>query len=362
MSFFVAWTRSDVLTARDHLAAHVHRHARRVVVLIPLVADHDRRDREGVPLPAARTSSPQDQSHVGPLDSATKGGASHAIVGTLEQVGIATLISVPLGFATAVFLNEVGGALARPVRMLVDAMSAIPSIVAGLFIYTALIQSGYLQQTGIAAALALSVLMLPTVTRTAEVVLRLVPGGLREASLALGAPEWRTTGQVDAADRAAPGLITAVILGVAPDRRRDRAAAPHDARERARSTSIRSTTGRPRCRCTSSSCSGRTCPNSVAARVERRARADHARAGPVRDRPHHRRPRPRPHRAAPPPPSRSQRTRMTTDRGTAGRRPPRSPARRVRGAGGLEAAEGERVVRRTQGARARLARHARRAR
>jgi phosphate transport system permease protein len=124
------------------------------------------------------------------------------------------LISVPLGFATAVFLNEIGGPLSRPVRMLVDAMSAIPSIVAGLFIYAALIQSGIIQQSGFAAALSLAVLMLPTVTRTAEVVLRVVPGGLREASLALGATEWRTTWRV-ILPTARAGLATAIILGVA---------------------------------------------------------------------------------------------------------------------------------------------------
>ena len=109
---------------------------------------------------------------------------------------------MPLGIATAVFLSEVGGRLARPVRMIVDAMSAIPSIVAGLFIYAAFIIALHQQQTGLAAALALSVLMLPTVTRTAEVVLRLVPGGLREASLALGGGEWATVAPRRAADRA----------------------------------------------------------------------------------------------------------------------------------------------------------------
>jgi phosphate transport system permease protein len=144
----------------------------------------------------------------------SEGGAWHSIVGSLEVVGLAMLISVPLGVMSAVFLNEVGGRLARPVRMLTDAMSAVPSIVAGLFIFAVLIQAGYLQQTGFAGALALSILMLPTVTRTAEVVLRLVPGGLREASLALGGTEWRTTRQV-VLPTARTGLVTAVVLGVA---------------------------------------------------------------------------------------------------------------------------------------------------
>ena len=211
-SFFIAWQRDDVLTARDHLARTLIVSAA-LVVLVPLVAI-----LIGVLAKGYHSLGPhfltQDQSHVGPLDPASRGGASHAIIGTLEQVALATLISVPLGFATAVFLNEIGGTMSRPVRMLVDAMSALPSIIAGLFIYAALIQSGYLQQTGIAAALALSVLMLPTVTRTAEVVLRVVPGGLREASLALGAPEWRTTWRV-ILPTARAGLMTAIILGVA---------------------------------------------------------------------------------------------------------------------------------------------------
>jgi phosphate transport system permease protein len=156
----------------------------------------------------------QDQRLVGPLQSSKAGGGSGAIVGTLEQVGIAMLISVPLGVTTAVFLNEIGGWLARPVRTIIDAMSAIPSIIAGLFIYAIWIRGLGHHFSGIAAALALSVLMLPTVTRTTELVLRLVPGGLREASLALGSTEWRTTRHV-VIPTSRSGLMTAVILGVA---------------------------------------------------------------------------------------------------------------------------------------------------
>ncbi len=212
MSFVIAWERRGKLAARDHLARTLVVSAA-LVVLIPLVAILLGVVAKGYHSLRLHFLT-QDQSHVGPLDSATRGGASHAIVGTLEQVGIATLISVPLGFATAVFLNEIGGPLSKPVRMLVDAMSAIPSIVAGLFIYTALIQSGYIHQSGFAAGLSLAVLMLPTVTRTAEVVLRVVPGGLREASLALGATEWRTTMRV-ILPTARAGLATAIILGLA---------------------------------------------------------------------------------------------------------------------------------------------------
>lgn len=156
----------------------------------------------------------QTLEKVGPLDPETKGGALHAILGTLMQLTMTVIISVPLGITTAVFLNEVGGRWARPVRTLVDAMSGVPSIVAGLFIYSALILSLGWGFSGFAASLALAVLMLPTVTRTTEVVLRLVPGGLREAALALGAPRWRVVLQV-VLPTARSGVSTAVILGMA---------------------------------------------------------------------------------------------------------------------------------------------------
>ena len=154
----------------------------------------------------------EDLSKTGTLDSG--GGMLHAIVGTLQQIGLSVLFAVPLGTMTAIFLNEVRGPLRRPVRMFVDAMSGVPSIVAGLFIYTVwLIQLGQ-PGSGFAASLALAILMLPTIARTAEEVLRLVPGGLREASLAMGATEWRTVWSV-VLPTARTGLITAVVLGIA---------------------------------------------------------------------------------------------------------------------------------------------------
>jgi phosphate transport system permease protein len=156
----------------------------------------------------------QTQEFVSTLSPPTQGGALHAIIGTAEQVGLAVFISVPLGLCTAVFLSEVGGRLARPVRTVVDALSALPSIVAGLFIYALWVVQAGQHFSGLAAALALSVLMLPIVTRTAEVVLRLVPGGLREASLALGGSRWRTTMRV-VLPTARAGVVTAVILAIA---------------------------------------------------------------------------------------------------------------------------------------------------
>jgi phosphate transport system permease protein len=151
---------------------------------------------------------------VGPQSKPTDGGGMHAIVGTLEQVGVAMLFSVPIGLATAVYMNEVGGRMVNVVRAFVNAMSGVPSIVAGLFIYAVwIIQFGH-SFSGFAAALALTILMLPTITRTAEEVLRLVPDGLREASLALGSSEWRTVWSI-VLPTARSGLVTAVILGVA---------------------------------------------------------------------------------------------------------------------------------------------------
>ena len=171
-------------------------------------------------LPALRPNFfTEDQRGITPTMPATEGGGSHAIVGTLEQVGLALVMTVPLALATAVFLNETRSRFRRPVRIFVDAMSGLPSIVAGLFIYAVLIlpfgSSGSLFGfNGFMASLALAMIMLPTVTRTVEVVLRLVPDGLREASLALGASRARTVWSV-VLPTARSGVTTAVVLGIA---------------------------------------------------------------------------------------------------------------------------------------------------
>jgi phosphate transport system permease protein len=142
------------------------------------------------------------------------GGCLHAIVGTLEQIGIAVIFSVPIGVAAALFLAEVGGPLARPVRTIVEAMTALPDLIAGLFIYVLFILTLHFVHSGIMAALALSVTMMPIITRASEVVIRLVPGTLREASLALGASQWRTVWNV-ILPTARSGLATAVVLAMA---------------------------------------------------------------------------------------------------------------------------------------------------
>lgn len=144
----------------------------------------------------------------------SEGGILHAMTGTLIEVGIAVSIALPLGVTTAVFMSEVGGRGAKLVRTVVEAMTALPSIVAGLFIFTVCIVGLHWESSGFAASLALAVMGLPIMARAADVVLRVVPGGLREASYALGATKWQTVWRV-VLPTARPGLATALILGIA---------------------------------------------------------------------------------------------------------------------------------------------------
>lgn len=156
----------------------------------------------------------KDSATVGvdtPLD---QGGLLHAILGSLVIVGLATVISVPFGILAALYITEVRGRLVPFTRFFIQAMSGVPSIVAGLFIYAALIVSKVLPFTGLTGSLALAILMLPTVARTAEEVIRLVPDELRYAALALGGTQMRTVLQV-VLPSARTGLITATILGIA---------------------------------------------------------------------------------------------------------------------------------------------------
>jgi phosphate transport system permease protein len=156
-----------------------------------------------------------DMSGVAPgTDPLTKGGVEHAIVGTGIEVALATLISLPLGLGTAIYLSEVGGRGAVVVRTVVEAMTALPDILAGLFIYVVLIILLGWERSGVAAAIALSVTMTPVIARSAEVVLRVVPSGLREAGLALGASRWQTVLRI-VMPTARAGLATSLILGIA---------------------------------------------------------------------------------------------------------------------------------------------------
>lgn len=156
----------------------------------------------------------QDMSMATPTDPLTNGGILHAVTGTLTLVALALIMSVPLGILTALYLTEIKGKFAKPIKFLVQAMSGVPSIVAGLFILSAVlypITKGY---SGFMGALALTILMIPTVARTSEEVLNLIPQDLREAGTALGGTQWRTVAMI-VLPAARSGLITAMILGVA---------------------------------------------------------------------------------------------------------------------------------------------------
>lgn len=145
------------------------------------------------------------------------GGAYHAIMGTLLITGLATVISVPIGVLTAIYLVEFGGKsnLSRAIRFLVDVMTGIPSIVAGLFAFALFATVfGPGTRNGVAGAIALSVLMIPTVVRNSEEMLRIVPNELREAALALGVPKWRVILKV-VLPTAASGLASGVTLAIA---------------------------------------------------------------------------------------------------------------------------------------------------
>jgi phosphate transport system permease protein len=144
------------------------------------------------------------------------GGAAHAIVGTVVITGVAAAISVPIGIMAAIYLNEYGeGRLRRALTFFVDVMTGIPSIVAGLFAYALFaIFFGPGIRLGIMGSLALSVLMIPIVIRSAEEVLKVVPNHLREAAYALGTPKWKTIVKV-VLPTAFAGLVTAVMIGIA---------------------------------------------------------------------------------------------------------------------------------------------------
>ena len=159
-----------------------------------------------------------DMSLAGPLSGLEVGGILHAAAGTLIMITIGLTFTIPLSVVCAVFLSETKGPFTRFVRTLVEAMTALPSVVAGLFVYAAIITlqaaAGFGQKSGFAASIALSVMMLPIMIRAADVVLRLVPGNLKEAASALGAPRWRVVWHV-VLPTSRSGIMTAIILGTA---------------------------------------------------------------------------------------------------------------------------------------------------
>ena len=149
-----------------------------------------------------------------PDDPLNVGGISHAIVGTLIQVFLASVVAVPLGIIAAIYIVEIRGKGAGLVRFFTQAMSGVPSIVAGLFVYATVVVSITHKFNAVAGALALSILMLPTVARTAEEVLKVVSDDLRASSQALGATQLATTFRV-VLPTIRSGLVTSAVLGVA---------------------------------------------------------------------------------------------------------------------------------------------------
>jgi phosphate transport system permease protein len=147
-----------------------------------------------------------------------KGGVKSAILGTIEIVGFAAVVAVPLGIGVALYLTEYGkkGRLAQAVRFFVDVMTGVPSVVFGLFIYITLVlaNTGGSSFAGWKGSAALALLMLPIVTRSTEVALQLVPNSLREAALALGAPRWKVVFRV-VLPSAVSGIVTGALLSVA---------------------------------------------------------------------------------------------------------------------------------------------------
>ncbi len=144
------------------------------------------------------------------------GGIESAILGTIEIVALASVIAIPIGIGVAVWLVEYGRTswFANTVRFFIDVLTGVPSIIFGLFIYIALIIGTGSTYAGYKGSLALALLMLPVVTRSAEVVLLLVPGALRESALALGAPRWRVIFSI-VLPTALPGMVTGVLLAIA---------------------------------------------------------------------------------------------------------------------------------------------------
>ncbi|NCD16827.1 MAG: phosphate ABC transporter permease PstA [Actinobacteria bacterium] len=153
---------------------------------------------------------------VGVYGESEIGGAYHAIVGTLVITGLASLISIPIGIFTAIYLVEYrGGRVSRAITFLVDVMTGIPSIVAGLFAYSLFVTvmgPGY--RSGLIGAVALAVLMTPVVVRSVEEMLKLVPNELREAAYALGVPKWLTIVKV-VLRTAVAGITTGVMIAIA---------------------------------------------------------------------------------------------------------------------------------------------------
>lgn len=208
----VSWIRKDRKAAMNSTTT-VLVYIASAFVIIPLTSILYEVVRLGIPGFSPRIFT-EDMSVTASDSDLSQGGLLHAVIGTAYIVFFATILSTPIGILTALYIVEVKGRFSGLVRFFVQAMSGVPSIVAGLFIFAFwMIQMGN-SYSGIAGGFALTVLMIPTVARTSEEVLKLIPQDLREAGLALGATQWRTVANV-VIPAAKSGLVTAIILGIA---------------------------------------------------------------------------------------------------------------------------------------------------
>jgi len=150
-----------------------------------------------------------------PGGSTERGGVLNGIVGTLEMLLLGAVIAVPIGLGTAIYLSEYGtGRLANVVRFIIDLLAGLPSVLVGLFILLTLINSHIINNSGLAGALGLAIIIIPIVASSVESILQLVPNELREAGYALGMPQWRVVLQI-VIPTVLPGVITGVILALA---------------------------------------------------------------------------------------------------------------------------------------------------
>lgn len=208
----LAFSKSGAMSAKDAIA-RVFVTCGAILTLIPIASILTtiiQKGYKGIKL----NIFTNDMALATPTDPLTNGGLLHAITGTIMLVSVALIISVPIGILTALYLTEIKGRFTKPIKFLVQAMSGVPSIVAGLFILSAVLYPITKAYSGFMGSLALSILMIPTIARTSEEVLNLIPNDLREAGTALGGTQWRTVAMI-VIPAAKSGLITATILGVA---------------------------------------------------------------------------------------------------------------------------------------------------
>ncbi len=208
----ISWIRKDRKAALNSVST-VFVYVAAAFVIIPLASLLFEIIRKGAPGLSFGIFT-RDMSLASADSPLNEGGLLHAVIGTLYVVLLATIISTPIGFLTSLYIVEVKGRFASTVRFFVQAMSGVPSIVAGLFVYAVWMIGLGNSYNAVAGAGALAILMIPTVARTSEEVLKLIPNDLREAGLALGATQWRTVAMI-ILPAAKSGLVTSMILGIA---------------------------------------------------------------------------------------------------------------------------------------------------